>query len=49
MIADVLNRSVDVLDSLNRTLDDSKFTEHSTKCNSTACAARQALATKGCI
>jgi len=49
MTADVLNRALDVVDLLNRTLDDSKLTEQSTKCNSTACAARQALATKGCI
>jgi len=48
-----------MVDLLNRTLDDSRrteqitrcsrLTEQSTKCNSTACAARQAIATKGCI
>jgi len=48
-----------MVDLLNKILDDSRrteqitrcsrLTEQSTKCNSTTCAARQALATKGCI
>jgi len=38
-----------IADLLNRALDDSRLTEQSTKYNSTACAARQALATKGFI